>query len=159
MESANKISYMSMYILSMWSKSGIQMQLKRILSPDFPAALHCSNDVTHSGSRNTHAFFRCTRWRNSRDRDQNVPIRMNPCDFRKKRNGNRWNLYMLSERRHGWTRSCLFNSVKWEMRAQERETNQVPSALGQKFSLKINIVAYGDIFQLLVALGLLNPKM
>ena len=30
----------------------IQIQLKRILSPDFPAALHCSNDVTHSGSRN-----------------------------------------------------------------------------------------------------------
>ena len=33
-----------MYTLSMWSKRyEIQIQLKRILSPDFPAALHCSD--------------------------------------------------------------------------------------------------------------------
>ena len=53
----------------------------------------------------------------------------------------------------------FFISVEWEMRAQEWETNQVPSAVLQKFGLKINIAAYGAIFRLLVALGLLNPKV
>ena len=45
------------------------------------------------------------------------------------------------------------------MRAEKQETNQVPSALLQKFRLKINIAAYGDVAGLLVALGLLNPKL
>ena len=43
---ANKISYISTHILSMWSKRcGIQIKLKRIFSPALPAALHSSNDV------------------------------------------------------------------------------------------------------------------
>ena len=45
------------------------------------------------------------------------------------------------------------------MGAQEQETKQVPSALLQKFRLKINIVAYGGAAGMLVALGLLNPKV
>ena len=52
----------------------------------------------------------------------------------------------------------VFISGKWEMRAQTREREQVPSALHQKFRLKINIAAYGRAVGLLVALGLLNPK-
>ena len=39
------------------------------------------------------------------------------------------------------------------MRAAERETEQVPSALFQKFRLKINIAAYGGVAGVSVALG------
>ena len=39
----------------------------------------------------------------------------------------------------------FFVSVEWKMRAAERETKQVPSALLQKFRLKINIAAYRGI--------------
>ena len=45
------------------------------------------------------------------------------------------------------------------MKADKRETNQVPSALLQKFSLKINIEDYEGAAQVLVALGLPNPKL
>ena len=45
------------------------------------------------------------------------------------------------------------------MRTPERETKQVPSALLQKFRLKINIVAYGGVVGVLVALGLPHPKV
>ena len=38
------------------------------------------------------------------------------------------------------------------MRAQEQKTRQVPSALVQKFCLKINIAAYGEAQWLLVSL-------
>ena len=55
--------------------------------------------------------------------------------------------------------NVIFSLVKWEIRAQEQETNQVPSALGQKFCLKINIVAYGPGAPVHVALGLLNPEL
>ena len=44
------------------------------------------------------------------------------------------------------------------MRVPERETKQLPSAL-QKFRLKINIAAYGGVAGVLVALGLLQPKV
>ena len=40
----------------------------------------------------------------------------------------------------------------------EQETKQVPSALLQKFRLKINIPVYVGIAGVLVALGLLQPK-
>ena len=53
----------------------------------------------------------------------------------------------------------IFISLEWEMRAEKRETNQVPSVLLQKFRLKINIAAYGGAAWVLVALGLLNPKL
>ena len=36
----------------------------------------------------------------------------------------------------------VFIYVEWEMRAEKQETQQVLSALLQKFSLKINIAAY-----------------
>ena len=39
------------------------------------------------------------------------------------------------------------------MRAERQETNQVPSALLQKFSLKINIAAYGELLEFLSFLG------
>ena len=42
----------------------------------------------------------------------------------------------MAERTH-----VIFISVEWEMRAEKWETNQVQSALLQKFSLKINIAA------------------
>ena len=45
------------------------------------------------------------------------------------------------------------------MRAQEREANQVPSALRQTFSLKINIAAYGPGFPVRATLGLLDRKL
>ena len=45
------------------------------------------------------------------------------------------------------------------MKAEKLETNQVPSALLQKCSLKINIAAYGGAAGLLVTLGFLNPKL
>ena len=41
------------------------------------------------------------------------------------------------------------------MMAPEWETKQVPSALLQKYMFKINIVAYGGVAGVLVALGLL----
>ena len=44
------------------------------------------------------------------------------------------------------------------MRAAERETKQVPSAL-QKFSLKINIAAYAGVAGVLLAPGLQQPKL
>ena len=40
------------------------------------------------------------------------------------------------------------------MRAPERETKHVPSALLQKFWLKINIAAYVEVAGRLIALGL-----
>ena len=43
--------------------------------------------------------------------------------------------------------------------AAERETKQVLSALLQKPRLKINITAYGGAAGVLVALGLLQPKV
>ena len=53
----------------------------------------------------------------------------------------------------------VFISLEWEMRAEMWEINQVPSAVLQKFSLKINIAAYEAAAGLLVTLGLLNPKL
>ena len=53
----------------------------------------------------------------------------------------------------------IFISVKWKMRAQEQETEQVASALLQKIRLKIYIAAYGGAAGVLVALRLLNPKL
>ena len=44
------------------------------------------------------------------------------------------------------------------MRAAERETKQVPSAVLQKLRLKINIAAYCGVGGVLVALGLLESK-
>ena len=49
-------------------------------------------------------------------------------------------------------RPNIYISLEWEMRAEKREINQIPSALLQKFSLKINIVAYGGAARVLVAL-------
>ena len=45
------------------------------------------------------------------------------------------------------------------MRAEKRETNQVPSALLQKFCLKINIAAYGGASGVLVQFLKLLPSL
>ena len=51
----------------------------------------------------------------------------------------------------------VYISRECKMRAPERETKQVPSALLQKFRLKINIAAYGRAASLLVTPGLPHP--
>ena len=53
----------------------------------------------------------------------------------------------------------FFISVECKMGAQERQTEPEPPALLHKFSLQINIAAYGGAAGVLVALGLLNPKL
>ena len=45
------------------------------------------------------------------------------------------------------------------MKAAERKTKQVLSALLQKLRLKINIAPYGEIAWVLVAPGLPQPKL
>ena len=145
-------------------RSRIQIQLQRSLSPDFPAAHHSKNDVTHCNSGTTHTFLRYTRWRSIRERwwgphknewensSQTPAILEKTLTFRAKI-PIWWASRDLAELGH-----LVFISGKWEMRAQTREREQVLSALHPKFQLKINIAAYGRDDSLLVALGLLNPK-
>ena len=53
----------------------------------------------------------------------------NSCDFWENYNSYCQNIYMLSERRYSELGHVIFISLEWEMRAEKRETNQVPSAL------------------------------
>ena len=59
----------------------------------------------------------------------------------------------IAERGH-----VVYISGECKMRAGERETKHVPSALLQKIRLKINIAAYWQEAGVLVALRLINPK-
>ena len=101
----------------------------------------------------------------SRDKVENVPIRnewenasQTPAIFEKTviviaKIFTCWVTGDIAECTH-----VVYISVECIMRAQERQTKQVPSALLQKFGLKINIAACGGDVGVLVALGLLNPK-
>ena len=54
----------------------------------------------------------------------------NSCESWKKCNSYGQNINTVSDRRHCWTLWCYFISVKWKMRALERETKQVTTAFG-----------------------------
>ena len=94
-------------------------------------------------------------WSSSRTKVENIPIRMNgntnSCDFWKKCNGYWQNIYILSNRRHCWTLWCLFYFC--------RVKNEGGRVRDKKFRLKINIAAYKGVAGVLVALGLLQPKV
>ena len=86
----------------------------------------------------------------------------NSCHFWKQCNVYWQNIYILSHKGHCWTLWCFFFffiCVEWKIRVAEWQTKQVPAALLQKFRLKINITAYGGASGVLVALGLLQPKL
>ena len=83
-----------------------------------------------------------------------------PAIFEKHCSGYRQNIIMywvigdIAKRGH-----AIYISVQWKMRAPEQEKKQVPTSLLQKRRFKINIAVYGGVAGVLVAVGLLQPKL
>ena len=138
---------------------GNKIKLKRILSPDIPAALHSSDDVTHSCLHTTHAFFRYTCWRRSKDRWK--------CPYKNEWKNSSQTAAIFEKTvmvidQYVWVRGetwlnalmlfLFLSSEKWGQKSERH----IRYRLLSRFSLKINIAAYGAAAGLLLALRLLK---